>query len=82
MYDGVQLLELARNAQRPFAKQESREKRCLLNFVLSNCIWENGELVVTFREPLDLLAEITLNAARVVADETAKRAKTEIWLGN
>src|SRR6202023_4446977 len=35
--EGVQLLELARNAQRLFAMQKPREKRRLLNFVLSNC---------------------------------------------
>ena len=28
-------------------KQEPREKRRLLNFVLSNCTWENGEVVAT-----------------------------------
>ena len=32
MDEGVALLELARNAQRLFAKQEPREKRRLLNF--------------------------------------------------
>ena len=45
--EGVALLDLARNAQRLFAKQEPREKRRLLNFVLSNCTWENGEVVAT-----------------------------------
>ena len=57
MDEGVQLLELARNAQRLFAKQEPREKRRLLNFVLSNCTWEDGEVVATFRQPFDMLAE-------------------------
>jgi site-specific DNA recombinase len=32
MHEGVQLLELARNAQRLFAKQEPREKRRLPQF--------------------------------------------------
>jgi site-specific DNA recombinase len=54
---GVVLLDLARNAQRLFAMQEPREKRRLLNFVLSNCSWEDGEVVATFREPFDMLAE-------------------------
>jgi hypothetical protein len=44
MDEGVQLLELARNAQLLFAKQEPREKRRLLNFVLSNCTWGDGEV--------------------------------------
>ena len=82
MDEGVQLLELARNAQRLFAEQEPREKRRLLNFVLSNCTWEDGEVAAIFREPFDMLAETTLNAARVAADGTAKSGKTEIWLGD
>jgi site-specific DNA recombinase len=82
MDEGVQLLELARNAQRLFAKQEPREKRRLLNFVLSNCTWEDGEVVATFRQPFDMLAETTATAARLKADETAKSAKSEIWLGD
>jgi site-specific DNA recombinase len=80
MDEGVQLLELARNAQRLFAKQEPREKRRLLNFLLSNCTWEDGDVVATFRQPFDLLAETAVSAARVAAGETAKSAKTEIWL--
>ena len=57
MDEGVQILELARNAQRLFERQEPREKRRLLNFLLSNCSWEDGEVVATFRQPFDLLAE-------------------------
>ena len=79
---GRALLELARNAQRLFAKQEPREKRRLLNFVLSNCTWEDGEVVATFRQPFDMLAETATAAARVEAGEKAKSAKSEIWLGN
>ena len=41
-------------------RQEPREKRRLLNFVLSNCTWENGEVVATFRQPFDMLAETAL----------------------
>lgn len=79
--EGVQLLELARNAQRLFAKQEPREKRRLLNFLLSNCTWEDGEVVATFRQPFDLLVETAVTAARAAAGENPKSAKTEIWLG-
>jgi hypothetical protein len=50
MDEGVQLLELARNAPRLFARQEPREKRRLLNFLLSNCSWDNGDVVATFRK--------------------------------
>ena len=83
MDEGVQLLELARNAQRLFEKQEPREKRRLLNFVLSNCTWEDGEVVATFRQPFDMLGgNHRPPPPAVEADETAKSAKTEIWLGD
>jgi site-specific DNA recombinase len=75
MDEGVQILELARNAQRLFAEQEPREKRRLLNFVLSNCSWEDGEVRATFRQPFDLLAETTAIEARHKADGSASTAK-------
>jgi site-specific DNA recombinase len=80
--EGVALLELARNAQRLFAKQEPREKRRLLNFVLSNCTWEDGNVVATFRQPFDMLAETATAAARTKTDQSAKMARSEIWLGD
>ena len=80
--EGVALLDFARNAQSLFSKQEPREKRRLLNFVLSNCTWEDGEVVATFRQPFDLLAETAMSAERAASVETAKTAKTEMWLGN
>jgi site-specific DNA recombinase len=49
MDEGVQILELARNAQKLFERQQPREKRRLLNFLLSNCTWEDGEVVATLR---------------------------------
>jgi len=52
MDEGVQLLELARNAQRLFARQEPRQKRRLLNFVLSNCSWADGVMTATSASPL------------------------------
>ena len=79
---GIALLDLARNAQSLFAMQEPREKRRLLNFVLSNCSWEDGEVFATFRQPFDMLAETATAAARIERDESAKSAKNEIWLGN
>jgi site-specific DNA recombinase len=78
--EGVRLLELARDAQRLFEKQEPREKRRLLNFVVSNCIWKNGELVANLRQPFDLLAETTAIAAQAAAGHPPNVAKTEIWL--
>jgi site-specific DNA recombinase len=44
MDEGVRLLELARNSRRLFERQEPREKRRLLNFLVSNCSWKSEEL--------------------------------------
>jgi len=82
MDEGMQILELARNAQKLFERQEPREKRRLLNFVLSNCTWEDGEVVAIFRQPFDLLAETTVFAMRSAADYKGNSAKSEIWLGD
>ena len=81
MDEGVRILELARNAQALFEQQPAREKRRLLNFVLSNCAWEDGEVVATFRQPFDLLAETTAVAARSSAVDGLNSSKNEIWLG-
>ena len=79
--DGIRVLELAKDAQRLFNKQEPREKRRLLSFVVSNCSWKGGELTVNLRQPFDLLADTTARAAQVEAAEDADLAKQAIWLG-
>ena len=45
-----------------------------------NRTWEDGEVVTTFRQSFDLLAETTAIAARHGAGNTAKSAKSKIWL--
>src|SRR5215204_5623883 len=78
--EGVTLLDLARNAQRLFAKQEPREKRRLLNFLLSNCTWEDGEVVATFRQPFDMLAETVIETRGEHAAGIASAPVFEKWL--
>jgi site-specific DNA recombinase len=80
MDEGVQILELARNAQKLFERQQPREKRRLLNFILSNCSWEDGEVVATFRQPFDLLSQTTAIATRAAGNSDSNWAKSEIWL--
>ena len=82
MDEGVKLLELAQRAQRLFERQEPRQKRRLLNFLLSNCTWADGEMTATFRQPFDLLAETTTAAARQEPVTMANSVKSEIWLGD
>lgn len=61
--DGIKLLELARNAGALFAKQETHEKKRLLNLVLSNAIWRQGEIEADFRQPFDLLVKTNAEIA-------------------
>ncbi len=78
--EGVQLLELARRAHDLFQKQEPREKRRLLNFVLSNCTWKGGELSATFRQPFDILAVATAAHEERKAAGIASNDLSEKWL--
>lgn len=77
MDESVQILELARNAERLFERQEPRQQRRLLNFLLSNCSWKGGEVVATFNQPFDLLSETTLTAASQKATGTTVSARNE-----
>jgi site-specific DNA recombinase len=65
--EGVQLLDIARRAYDLFVKQEPREQRRLLNYLLSNCTWRDKKLSVTFRQPFDLIAD----ASKTLKRETA-----------
>ncbi len=54
--DGIRLLNLAQSAPVLFANQSAGEKRKMLDFVLSNCRWKDGQLAADFRKPFDVLA--------------------------
>jgi site-specific DNA recombinase len=78
--EGVQLLELAHNAHVLFESQPAAEKRKLLDFVLSNCTWKNGELTAKYRQPFDVLAVAVAKDQQQVGGKTGKKGKTENWL--
>ena len=61
--EGVAILELAQRAAELFEKQEPREKRRLLNFVLSNSTWDGERLVPEFRQPFDMIADAATASA-------------------
>jgi len=54
--EGVQSLQLAHRAHDLFERQEPGEKRRLLNFLLSNCVWKVGVFTAECRQPFDMLA--------------------------
>lgn len=54
--EGIKLLELSQRVAALFVTQPAREKRRLLDFVLSNSTWGTDGLNVKFRQPFDMLA--------------------------
>ncbi len=63
MAEGIRLLELARNARHLFKRQEAREKRRLLNFLVSNCSWRDKRLTAKCGQPFYLLADMAAATA-------------------
>lgn len=80
--EGVTILEMARNAQRLFDSEEPMEKRRLLNFVVSNSAWANGELNATLREPFGFIAEMAKFTSGGGSSNGANFADHSGWLGN
>jgi site-specific DNA recombinase len=73
LVEGVALLELARRAHELFRKQEPREQRRLLDFLVSNCTWKDRRLSVTFRQPFDMIAD----TAKALQNERAAGIDTD-----
>ena len=80
MEEGVMLLELANRAVDLFEKQLPREKRRLLDFVLTNCTWANGKLTVEFRQPFGLLAVTNEAWRKEKAAGAVSSGLSEKWL--
>ena len=78
--EGIRLLDLAQRAHRLFQKQKPREKRRLLNFLISNCSWKGGDLTPVFRQPFDML--VNANSARTQPEESipSPNLDFENWL--
>ena len=79
MDEGIELLKLAKNAHRLFALQPPGEKSRMLNFLVSNCSWANGELSADFKQPFDLLAETAAMAAHAQTAGIADSGRFEKW---
>ena len=73
-------MHLAQRAHELFESQKPAEKRRLLNFLLSNCVWKGGVLTAEYRQPFDILA-LAREAGR--GDEMTsgtKNGQFEKWL--
>ena len=82
MDEGVALLTLARKAHHLFESATGIEKRRLLNFVLSNCVWQHGELRAEYRQPFDLLMETINHPEPPQGGEDGQSSKIAKWQGS
>lgn len=80
--EGIKLLELAQKAGTLFRNQSPGEKRRLLGFVLSNCVWKNGKLTAEYKQPFDLLAKNVVELEAMRRKEGTKQGDFENWLPN
>jgi hypothetical protein len=80
MEAGIRIIELSQKLHSMFVKQSAHEKRRLLDFVVSNCLWKDGLITPTFRQPFDMLAvAVARNLPSEVASEVPS-ARNENWL--
>lgn len=78
----VQLLELVQRAVSLYEKQTAKEKRELLNFVLSNSTWKDGQLTPEYRLPFNFLAVTNAETKKAQHQIGAEPSKNQKWLGN
>jgi hypothetical protein len=78
--EGIKLMALARRAHELFENQPANEKRKLLDFVLSNSIWKNGELLAEYRQPFDVLAIAVASDQHRKSTEPPCAVENENWL--
>ncbi len=74
------LYRLAHRAHDLFERQEPAEKRRLLNFLLSNCVWKAGVLIAEYRQPFDMLALAREAGGGDEAMSGTKNGQFENWL--
>ena len=77
--DGVRLLDLAYRAHILFENQRPPEKRKLLDFVLSNCRWKDGQLEAQYRKPFDMLAVVVAAQNTAGGGIAQEAAQNENW---
>ena len=77
--EAIELLELLQDAIGKYREWERAEKRRLLQSVLSNSIWMNATLTVTFRQPFESLAVMNEEAESKIAPSVAGEGDSVKW---
>ncbi len=79
--EGIKLLQLAQRAHQVFENQPPAEKRKMLDFVLSNCRWKDGQSAAEYRQPFDLIAAATEADRQARASGGSRSGDFGNWLG-
>lgn len=77
--EGVKILELCQRASQLYAEQEVHERRRLLDFVFSNCLWQDARLIPVFREPFNHLSSANTAYKEEQVASGRELAKRERW---
>jgi site-specific DNA recombinase len=78
--EGVKLLELMQKAVILYEKQNTKEKRRILNFLCSNSTWKDGRLHPNYRQPFDMLVETNASHQKEKAVFNEKNGLGTLWL--
>ncbi|HWR34391.1 MAG TPA: recombinase family protein [Clostridia bacterium] len=78
--ESAQVLELAAKARKLFEMQTPRNKRQLLNVVLSNSTWKDGKLSVDYRQPFELFSTWSETMKNATEHEGGEKGQNENWL--
>jgi hypothetical protein len=73
------LLELANGAYDLFRRQDAKEQRKLLDYVLSNCSWKTGKLSAEYKQPFDMIAETIPKFELIEGEKASEELKSEKW---
>ena len=77
---GVEILELAHKAHSLYLAQIPHEQRRILDCVLSNCTFSEGQITTTYRKPFDSLAVTNAAYQKEKAISPQKDDLLDIWL--
>jgi hypothetical protein len=80
MDEGIALLELAQNAYSFFIQQDVSAKRRLLNFVISNSVWDGENLIPIFKQPFNMVASSMIEVESKITSAITENEAFEKWL--
>ncbi|MCZ7556993.1 MAG: zinc ribbon domain-containing protein [Bacteroidia bacterium] len=76
---GIEILELLKTLQTRFKEANPAERQLCLSATLSNSVWRDGHLEVTYREPLGAIAFAGIEAQKKTGDSLTEPPVYPVW---